>query len=58
MLRESDGQVTIMSLVSDAATYLHTLLNDESSVVLKAVCESLRVCLPSLATSSQPQLGQ
>ena len=26
--------------------------------MLKAVCESLRICLPSLACSSHPQLGQ
>ena len=57
VLRDSSGEAS-WPLVSEAASSLHTLLSDDSPVVLKAVCESLRVCLPSLATSHHPQLGQ
>ena len=57
VLRESRSEAS-GAIVSEAAAALHALLNDSSPVVLKAVCESLRVCLPSLGTSSQPKLGQ
>ena len=57
LLRESRGKAAD-PLVTEAVTALHSLLSDGSPVVLKAVCESLRICVPSLAVSSQPQLGQ
>ena len=56
LLREYRGECA--SLVAEAALALQELLNDGTPVVLKAVCESLRICLPGLATSSRPQLGE
>ncbi|CAI8011401.1 Huntingtin [Geodia barretti] len=56
LLRESRGEAS-SPLVSEAAAALHSVLTDSSPVVLKAVCESLRICLPSLAASSQPKLA-
>ena len=57
VLREGNGEAT-SSVATSAAAALHELLCDGTPVVLKAVCESLRICLPALATSSNPQLGQ
>ena len=57
LLRESRGEAS-SPLVSEAAAALHSVLTDSSPVVLKAVCESRRICLPSLAASSQPKLGE
>ena len=57
VLRESSEEASA-SLISEAVIALRRLLADSSPVVLKAVCESLRICLPSLASSSQPHLGE
>ena len=33
------------------------MLDDDTPVVLKAVCEALQLCLPFLVSSTQPQIG-
>ena len=45
------------AVLSEACSALRSMLGDSTPVVLKAVCEALQLCLPSLATSSQPATG-
>ena len=44
-------------LLVEACSFLEAMLGDSTPVVLKAACEALQLCLPSLATSSQPLIG-
>lgn len=43
-----------------AASYKHLLdfIDDHTPVVLKSVCEALRLCLPMLLLSTQPTRGE
>ena len=45
------------SMVSTAYDCLVEFINDETPIVLKSVCEAMRVCLPLLLSSSQPTRG-
>jgi len=45
------------AIVTDAVEKLGTMLQDNTPVVLKAVCESLQLCLPALTKSSRPDIG-
>ncbi len=44
-------------LVKTCCELLVTMLDDDTSVVLKAVCEALQLCLPFLVSSTQPEIG-
>lgn len=44
-------------IVSIAYNYLFELIHDSTPVVLKSICEAMRLCLPMLLLSSQPARG-
>ena len=56
-LRTTSGKLSECRWVSEACQLLGSILDSKVPVVLKAVCEALRVCLPSLLTCSQPRLA-
>lgn len=45
------------SVTSVAYEYLVEFINDRTPIVLKSVCEALRLCLPALSLSTQPTRG-
>ena len=44
-------------IVSTCCEQLVAMLDDDTSVVLKAVCEALQQCLPFLVSSTRPEIG-
>lgn len=53
----ASGQLTACQSVIEACQLLGAILDSEVPVVLKAVCEALRVCLPPLLACSHPKLA-
>lgn len=45
------------SVVSGAYECLLDFISDHTPIVLKSVCEALRICLPVLLVSTQPTKG-
>lgn len=46
------------AIVSAAYDYLVEFVSDGTPIVLKSVCEAMRVCLPVVLLSTQPTRGK
>ena len=46
------------ALLSSACDHLYSMLDDDASVVQKAVCEALQICLPVLVNTSEHSRGK
>ena len=44
-------------MLSSACDYLFSMLDDDTPVVIKAVCEALQICLPTLVGTSEHSRG-